>query len=198
MNKKQKNIQWILGCVGILLILVTYFYYPSINKNAPKENVTADENTETTYKIDEKETTAFKNVEYRGVYDFDKNFKVKSEEAYILYDEPDVVYMTNMHVILYLSRDRVVNIFSNKGKYNKITYDCFFEENVKALDGTTEIFADNMDLLATSNSAEIYNNVTMNNVTGLLKADKVDYDFDTKLFKVTMYNDKRIKMKVFR
>ena len=38
---------------------------------------------------------------------------------------------------------------SDKGKYNKVTYDCFFEKNVKATEGETEIFAENLDLLAT-------------------------------------------------
>jgi hypothetical protein len=42
-----------------------------------------------------------------------------------------------MHVILYLKNGRTVNIISNKGKYNKTTQDCFFEEDVKATDGET-------------------------------------------------------------
>ena len=103
-----------------------------------------------------------------------------------------------MQVILYLSKGRVVSIFSNKGKYNKVTYDCFFKENVRATDGTTKIFADNMDLLAINNSAKIYDNVTLNYATGYLKADKIDYDFETKYFKVSMYDEEQIKMKVIK
>ena len=66
-----------------------------------------------------------------------KTFTVNSEKAYILKNDPDIVYMTNMHVILYLSKGRVVNIVSSQGRYNKVTYDCFFEKNVKATDGET-------------------------------------------------------------
>ena len=196
MNKKQKNIQLTLALIGFLLIIGTYFYYPMINKNKSTEN-------QSTIKkfgkpLDENETTTFKNVEYRGTYDFDKTFEVKSEDAYILLEEPDIVYMINMHVVLYLSKGRVVSILSNKGKYNKVTYDCFFKENVRATDGTTKIFADNMDLLATNNSAKIYDNVTLNYATGYLKADKIDYDFETKYFKVSMYDEEQIKMKVIK
>ena len=91
-----------------------------------------------------------------------------------------------------------MNITSDGGKYNKKTYDCFFEKNVRATDGETEISADNLDLLATGNSVEVYNNVGLNYTTGSLKADKIDYNFETKYFKVSMYDDKKIKMKVVK
>ena len=106
--------------------------------------------------------------------------------------------MTNMHVILYLSKGRVVNIVSSQGRYNKVTYDCFFEKNVKAVDGETKILAENLDLLATENLVNIYNNVRINYPTGSLEADKIDYDFETKYFKVSMFNDEAVKMKVFK
>ena len=81
---------------------------------------------------------------------------------------------------------RVVKITSDEGKYNKITYDCLFEKNVKATDGETQIYAENLDLLATKNIVEIYNNVFLDYTTGSLTADKIDYDFETKFFKVSI------------
>ena len=63
--------------------------------------------------------------------------------------------MNNMEVNIYMNDGRVINITSDKGSYNKVTYDCFFEENVNATDGETDIFAENMDLLASKNFAEI-------------------------------------------
>ena len=171
MKKKQKKIQALLLIVGVLLFLLTYFYYPYMNKN----------------------------LEYKGLYDLDKTFIVKSEKAHIYNSEPDILYMTNMHVILYLKDGRTVNILSDKGKYNKVNYDCFFEKNVRATDGEPKIFSDNLDLLGNESSLKVYNNVSINYPTGsLLRADKVDYDFETKFFKVSMFDDKRINMKIFK
>ena len=147
---------------------------------------------------DDIQSTTFKSVEYKGIYDLDKQFSVKSEKAYILDGDPDVVYMTNMRVILYLKNDRIVNIISNRGTYNKVTHDCFFEEDVKATDGKTIILAENLDLLATENFVKVYNNVKLNDPTGSIQADKIDYDFETKYFKVSMFDDKAVKMKVTR
>ena len=195
MKKKQQNIQIILISIGLLLILITYFYYPYMNKAKLIKNPSAKKDLERTL---EGQSTYFENVQYKGLYDVDKPFTIMSEEAYILDEEPEFVYMTNVHTILYLADGRIVNIKADKGKYNKVTYDCFFKQNVKATDGETKIFAENLDLLATASSVEIYNSVFLDYATGNLQADKIDYNFETKYFKVSMFDDKSIKMKVIQ
>ena len=195
MKKKQQKIQIILISIGLLLIFATYFYYPYINKIKLIEDQLTQKDLD---KTRDAERTFFKNVEYKGYYDLDKPFTIKSEEAYMLNEEPGVVYMTNMHVILYLTDGRIVNILSDQGKYNKLTYNCYFQKNVVASDGETQITARNLDLLATENSAKIYNEVNLNYPTGTLRADNIDYNFETKFFKVSMFNDKTIKMKVIK
>ena len=193
MKKKQQNIQIILISIGLLLILITYFYYPYMNKAKLIENQSAKKDLE---RVLEDQSTSFENVQYNGLHDVDKPFIIMSEEAYILDKEPEFVYMTNVHTILYLADGRIVNIKADKGKYNKVTYDCFFEQNVKVTDGETKIFAENLDLLATTSFVKIYKDVTLNYPTGSLVADKIDYDFETKYFKVSMFDDKTVKIKV--
>ena len=193
MKKKQRRVQLILVSIGLLLFCLTYLLYPNINKEKLVKDQPISDLKET---ADKDKTTTFENLEYKGMYNFNKPFRVKSEKAYMLNEEPDVVYMTNMHVILYLSDGRIVNIMSDKGKYDKVTYDCFFEQNVRATDGEIKIFAKNLDLLATKNFVDIYNEVYLIYPTASLRADKIDYDFETKYFKVSMFDDNAVKMKV--
>ena len=196
MKKKQQRVQLTLVFIGLLLFFLTYFFYPNINKDKLTKDQSIGKNVDETAIADK--TTTFESLEYKGLYNFDKPFKVRSEKAYILNEEPDIVYMDTMHVILYLGDGRIVNITSDKGRYNKRTYDCFFEQNVKATDESTIIFAENLDLLATENSVEIYNSVFLDYATGSLQADKIDYNFETKYFKVSMFDDKSIKMKIIQ
>ena len=196
MKKKQRRVQLTLVFIGLLLFFLTCFFYPNINKDKLTKDQSINKNVDETSIADK--TTTFESLEYKGLYNFDKPFKVRSEKAYILNEEPDIVYMDTMHVILYLGDGRIVNITSDKGRYNKRTYDCFFEQNVKATDESTIIFAENLDLLATENSVEIYNSVFLDYATGNLQADKIDYNFETKYFKVSMFDDKSIKMKVIQ
>ena len=197
MRKQQKRIQIILVTIGLLLIAITYFYYPYLKKVDLIKDLPSQKDSKNVTDGDQK-STSFENVEYKGLYDLDKEFTVKSETAHILNTEPDIVYMQLMHVVLYLNDGRIVNITSDEGKYNKITYDCFFEKNVIANDGETQILAKNLDLLATDNIVKIYNDVDLYYPTGSLQADMVDYDFETKYFKVSMFDDKTIKMKAIK
>ena len=196
MKKQQQKMQLVLIFIGFFLILLTYFYYPYMEKNKLLKDQSAREDLEKT--LEDAHSTAFENIEYQGLYDLDKPFSVKSEKAHILDEEPDIVYMTNMNVVLYLKDERIVRIISNRGRYNKATYDCFFEENVRATDGETKIFSENLDLLATENFVKIYNSVKLNHSTGSLRADKIDYNFETKYFKVSMFDDSVVKMKVIQ
>ena len=198
MTANKRIVQLSLISIGLFLILATYFFYPKIIKNKFLEEETVEDVVTKTDMIDSKERNTFENVEYKGLYDINKPFKIKSEKAYILIKNPDVVYMTNMHVILYLDNGRIVNILSNKGRYNKVTHDCFFEDDVRATDEETKIFSDNLDLIATEDSVKIYNNVIVNYPEASLRADKIDYDFATKYFKVSMFDDKAVKIKVLK
>jgi len=193
MTTNKRIVQLSLISIGLFLILTTYFLYPKFLKEK-----TVQDSKITTDITDSKEHNTFENVEYKGLYDINKTYKVKAEKAYILIKEPDVVYMTNMHVTLYMDDGRNVIITSDYGRYNKVSYNCFFENNVKAIDGTTTVFAENIDLLATEDSATVYNNVFLTNDEGSLRADKIYYDFETKYYQVSMFNDKKVKIKLIK
>ena len=193
MTTNKKIVQLSLISIGLFLILTTYFLYPKLLKEKAIEDSMIK--TDTT---DTKERNTFENVEYKGTYGVNKPFKVKSDRAYILIKEPDIVYMTNMRVVLNMKDERIVIITSDKGRYNKVSYDCFFENNVKAIDGETTVLAENLDLLATEDSATVYNNVFLTNDSGSLRADKVYYDFETNHYQISMFSDKKVKIKLIK
>ena len=195
MKRKQQKAQLVLISIGLLLILLTYLYYPYMNKNKLQDDQFVQKDSEKT--LNDVQST-FENVEYEGITNAMQRFSVKSESAYILDKNPNLVIMKKMRVELYLKDGRIVTIISDRGRYHKESHDCWFEENVVADDGETKIFANNLDLLATENFVKIYQQVKLIHPTGTLQADQVDYDFETKYFKVSMFDEKIVKMKVFR
>ena len=195
MKRKQQKAQLVLISIGLLLILLTYLYYPYMNKNKLQDDQFVQKDSEKT--LNDAQST-FESVEYEGITSTMQRFSVKSESAYILDKNPNLVIMKKMRVELYLKDGRIVTIISDHGKYHKESHDCWFEENVVADDGETKIFANNLDLLATENFVKIYQQVKLIHPTGTLQADQVDYDFETKYFKVSMFDEKIVKMKVFR
>ena len=198
MTANKRIAQLSLITIGLFLILATYFLYPKIIKNKFLKEETVKDKTIETDTADAKERNTFENVSYKGFYDVDKPFNVQSEKAYILVEKPDLVYMTNMHVALDMEDGRDVIITSDNGSYNKVSHDCFFEDNVKAVDGKTTVLAENLDLLASKNTATVYNNVFLNNDKGSLRADKVYYDFEKKYYHVSMFSDEKVKIKLIK
>ena len=194
MKENRKLIQIFLVFTGLFLIIATYFYYPKINKDKLQGSVVQDKPTDTINTTSTNNT--FENVEYKGLYDFDKPFVIISEKAYLLSEKPNIVYMTNMKITINMSDGRSVIITGDKGNYNKETYDCFFTSNVKATDGETIIQSENLDLFASKDMVSIYNDVNLINKSGSLKADKVDYNFEAKYYKISMFNDKKVKIKL--
>ena len=202
MTKERKIIQFTLLSIGLLLILATYIFYPNFkekqagfDEKALSENEIFEEDSDS---IKDEETNTFTNVEYKGFYNLTNPFSIKSDKAHILKEDSDIIYMTNMKAIILMKDGKTVIITSDKGRYNKQTYDSFFEENVKATDSETIILSENLDLIASEDIAIIYNNVTItNNEKGSLKADKIDYNFITEFYKVSMFSNKNVKIKIY-
>ena len=195
MTLSRKVIQLSLISVGIFLILATYFFYPKFIESRVIKNTIKEDVIETGKDI----TNTFENVEYKGTYDIDKTFKVTAEKARVLTDDPDVVFLTEMKVVLKMLDETTWIIVSDKGSYNKVTYDCFFEGNAKATDGKTTIFSDNVDLVTSKDFISVYNNVYLLNKESHVKADKIDYDLTKKFYKISMFQDKqyeKVKIKL--
>ena len=194
MTYNRKIVQLTLIFIGLFLIFATYFLYPTFNKKIVEKSIIEDE----PITIDDTKTNTFKNVEYKGLYNIDNPFSIKSEIAHISVEESDIIHMTGVKASIIMKDGRSIVIISDKGIYNKITYDCYFEDNVKVTDGETEVFAENLNLLASKDTASIYNSVSITNDKGDLIADKVDYNFETKYYKISMFDNKRVKAKLIR
>jgi len=193
MKLNRNIIQLSLVSVGIFLILGTYFLYPKIKEKKFIQNETVVKEQDVEKKTKD---SVFENVEYKGIYNVNNSFTVKSKKAKISDEDPNLVYLTSMNVTFHMQDGKVINITSEKGKYNKVTYDCFFEDNVRATDSQTIIKADNLDLLSSEDYANVYNNVFLTSDNGSLKADRIHYNFIKKLYQVTMFDEKTVKVKL--
>ena len=193
MKPNRKTIQFMLLSLGVLLIFGTYVFYPKFNKTIDEENL-VKKKKETT--IDSKKSNTFKNVEYKGLYNTDSPFTVKSEVAHILKSNPDLINMTFMKAVIEMNDGRKIVITGDRGKYNKLTYDSYFEGNVKLTDSKTIVLSENLDLLASEDYAYIYNGVSITNENGFLVADQIDYNFETEKYNITMFDNDKVKAKI--
>lgn len=196
MKISRKNLQLSLISLAIVLIFFTYIYIPKITEKKFQDE--SDEKAEL-YKADEDADNLFENVTYQGIYQLNNPFIISAEKAKILEDNSNLVYMDKMLVTITLNSGGTITITADKGRYDKVNYDIFFENNVKAIDtdsGVT-LLADNLDLLS-KESATVYNNVILKDgKESYMKADLIKYDFNTKFYKVSMFGiSEKIKAKL--
>ena len=194
MKANRKLIQIFLISIGFLIIIGTYLLYPKIEQNRLKGSVV--ENEKTIVKDSENITNKFEELEFRGFYNIDNPFVIISEEATISPENSDMVIMRNVKVTIEMNDNRTIIIYADNGTYIKSSYDIYLRNSVNASDGETEILSDNLNLISSKDSASIYNNVVVNSKNGQLTADKIDYNFESKYYKVSMFKDERIKIKL--
>ena len=188
---KNNKIQIGLIFIGLFFFFGTYFWYPTINENRLKGSVVQDK------QIDTSKDNLFENVQYKAYYG-DNPFVIQSEQAFIEAQEPDIVFLSNLIVTISMYDGRIVTIVADKGTYFKNTDDILVAGNVKSTDGETIIQSENLDLFASKDIVSIYNNVNLINKNGSLKADKVDYNFETKYYKISMFNNKKVKINLIQ
>ena len=199
--RKEQKIQLSLFFLGIALILLTYFYIPSLNK----DKYIKDQSIQKDLKEDsDDQTTVMYNVKYLG-RNVHTPFTLMAETAKIKKKEfPDLIDLNNIHLILHL-KDRQIDIYAKNGNFNKTTNDVYMTgapgDPIQAIEtpGTTTIYADNMNLLSTSSEVEIFNNVSIVDEKGSsLRAHSIKYNFLQKLLKTTSENNKNIQIKIIK
>ena len=122
MKVSRNKIQFTLVFVGLFLILTTYLFYPMITqKKISEKNIVKNEEVE----LDDTISNVFEEVEYTGIYNLSNPFLITSGKAYILKENLNIIYMSDMKATINMKDGRVIIITSDSGRYNKISYDCF-------------------------------------------------------------------------
>ena len=190
MIANRKIVQLSLLTIGTLLVLSTYFFYPKMEKNVVEDTIKQDEMAKT----DDTASNIFENVTYEGE-NSGNPFTVHATRAEIK-EDTNIVHMKNMLITIFL-KDSKWMIECGVGTYNKLDYNIFCSQDVKATDDKIIVYSQNLDLL-NDESIKIYNKVLIiDENESRLYADIVNYDFENKLYHINMFDkDKSVKLKL--
>ena len=190
MIENRKIVQLSLLTIGTLLVLSTYFFYPKMEKNVVEDTIKQDEMAKT----DDTASNIFENVTYEGE-NSGNPFTVHASRAEIK-ENANIVHMKNMLITIFL-KDSKWMIECGVGTYNKLDYNIFCSQDVKATDDKIIVYSQNLDLL-NDESIKIYNKVLIiDENESRLYADIVNYDFENKLYHINMFDkDKSVKLKL--
>jgi len=190
---KAKFIQISLLLLACLLMFFTYFF--SLEKKQPSTNLDQIKTIEPNEQK-EKILNTFLDVQYGG---FDKNgnrFVIDSKYADFEIDRPNIIRMEQVLYTFYFKDGTNLTIVSDYGIYNNVTDDMEFAENVKMNYLENILFSEKVNFFNVKNELLIEGNVKTKSPEGELQADKLDFNLDSKKLKVSMYNDKKVNIKV--
>ena len=190
---KTKSIQISLLLLAFFLIFFTYFF--NLKKKQSSTNFDQIKTVETDEEK-EKAVNTFVDIQYGG---FDQNgnrFVINSKYANFEIDKPNVIEMEQILCIFYFKDGTNLTIVSNYGIYNNVTDDMEFTENVKMNYLENVLFSEKANFFNVKNELLIEGNVKTKSPEGELQADKLDFNLDSKKLKVSMYNDKKVNIKV--
>ncbi len=177
---KGKVTQIILLLLSFLLIFYTYYYLPKQNQGSIK--VETKEEIKTVEEIKSKNT--FKNTEYIDTDKEGKKYTTRAKESYILQNEPDLIYLTDVYSFTTLKKDNtLIEIRSKKALVNKKIKETTYENQVVITNKSYKITANIAKHLSQKNLIIIDGNVIMKDLTDGLShvvyCDTVEIDTTT-------------------
>ncbi|MEI8065232.1 MAG: LPS export ABC transporter periplasmic protein LptC [Pseudomonadota bacterium] len=189
LNEIRKKQVKIIG-IGLILIFIVYFVYPTINTFRLKltsKNIKPTEGVE---------SNIFENITYIGVDASGKQYNVRAKRAVIDKDNQDLISLKEVDSDFLLKDGGVIKIISKAGLFNKTTNDILYEQNVKITQKDGVVIANRAEYLVKSNNIFVSGNViadlveidskTKKRRTSQIKADKVIIDTFKKTVEVVM------------
>lgn len=177
---KGKVTQIILLLLSFLLIFYTYYYLPKQNQGSIK--VETKEEIKTVEEIKSKNT--FTNTEYIDTDKEGKKYTTRAKESFILQNEPDLIYLTDVYSFTTLKKDNtLIEIRSKQALVNKKIKETTYENQVVITNKSYKITANIAKHLSQKNLIIIDGNVIMKDLTDGLShvvyCDTVEIDTTT-------------------
>ena len=189
--------------IGILMIIliIGYFTFSYLNKNNDSklvENSISNEVNEAQLKNNllekSQQTNTILELSYKSSDEKGNIYQINSESGSIDDANENILILENVTAKILVFNYGTFFIESDMAKYNKLSLDTHFFDNVNLLYLNHIIKSEDLFLKYIDKEIKISNNVKYKNEENFLEADEVDLDLVTKTSKIYM-NDKNQKVK---
>ena len=110
-------------------------------------------------------------------------------------EDPDIIILEQVVGTIKLINKSEIEIRSDFAKYNSLTFDTNFYENVLGFFEESKISSDNFDLFFINNKAIMYNNIEYLDNDTVAKADEISFNLLNGDVNIKMFDkDKKIKV----
>ena len=194
-KKKLLFAQIILLLSGIFIIMFTY-----VNRDKDQNSliISKDDQKKIKDKLinDSEGGNVFYDIEYSGIDLAGNRYILKSEEAFNIESNQEIINMKFVQAIFYFKDDTVLYVWSDKGLYNNRTLDMKFDGNVRVNYGESELFAQKAEYSNLKSYISITDDVSINDIRGTMVADRLLFDIKKKTLNIESFNENKVNANV--
>ncbi len=189
-----------ISILGMILV-ISYFAFTYINKNSNDdliENSIQKKENQIISKVkvdnDDTETNKIIDLSYKSNDEKGNIYQINSTSGSISGADENILILENVNAEISIFNYGIFFIKSDKAKYNRLTLDTHFFNNVNLNYLNHIVESEDLFLKYMDKEIKILNSVKYKNNENLLEADKVDLDLASKTSKIYM-KDKNKKVK---
>jgi len=189
-----------ISILGMILV-ISYFAFTYINKNSNDDligNSIQKKENQIISKVkvdnDDTETNKIIDLSYKSNDEKGNIYQINSTSGSISGADENILILENVNAEISIFNYGIFFIKSDKAKYNRLTLDTHFFNNVNLNYLNHIVESEDLFLKYMDKEIKILNSVKYKNNENLLEADKVDLDLASKTSKIYM-KDKNKKVK---
>ena len=191
-KKKLFLIQATLLMIAILLLYI-FYYRDNVSEQAVEKVLIENEKLE---KLGE--SNFFEDVEYKGIDANGNRYLLKSNIASFSDESPELVKMIGMNATFYFKDGKVLKVSGKSGTYNNKTNDMQFRDDVKVVQASNRIFADNLDYFNLKKLIKVYGNVKGKSLDGNFTSDILNLNIDDQSVDFLMNSNEQVKINLLK
>ena len=198
------NVKTTIQLLAFFIILIfLYFFIKSTflkdQKNIVNldqdENKTLEDKTIEEFKVEKDETNIIENLSYISIDAEGNEYILNAKYGKESTKDSNIIILEEVVGIINLKDKSNIEINSDFAKYNSITFDTNFYENVLGFFEESKVSSDNLDLFFKNNEAIMYNNIKYRDKNTLAVADEVSFNLLNGDVNIKMF-DKNKKIQI--
>ncbi len=185
----------------IFLVIVIFLYvfikntFLTDNKNIIDLDVENEKNIEIKKDtVEENTSNIIEKLNYKSIDALGNEYILNAESGEENKEDSNILILTKVSGIIKLKGKSDIYIHSDFAKYNSLTFDTYFYDNVSGLFEENKIYSDNLDLFFKDNKAIMYNNILYLNKNTKANADEILLNLSNGDVSIKMFEKKKIQI----
>jgi len=188
--------------IFLTIVVFLYFFIKKTFLEERKDIVNLDQNKDQIIEVEKTETeknenNIIENLNYISIDAEGNEYILNAEYGKESIEDSNIIILEKVVGIIKLKEKSQIEIKSDFAKYNSITFDTKFYQNVLGFYEESKISSNNLDLFFKNNKAIMYNNIKYLNKNTAMEADEILFNLLNGDVNIKMF-DKKNKVQIVK